>query len=94
MGLELGALRRPCTDPDLSLDFEFGGEYSNEAEGDGVFRVSDDALSATDGGLLELVRTLPFRTEKNAGAGTEGGPAGGGVWPGALLDNFSSAFIL
>ena len=94
-GLDVNALRRSWIDPDLSRTLKVSGEESRDTEGEGVFRVNESALSAMEGDL-EAARTLPLRTEKNAGDVPGGGPVvpGAGVVPGLRLDSFSSALIL
>ena len=94
-GLDVNALRRSWIDPDLSRTLKVSGEESRDMEGEGVFRVNESALSAMEGDL-EAPRTLPLRTEKNAGDVPGGGPVvpGAEVVPGPRLDSFSSALIL
>ena len=97
MGLELKAFNRLWTDPDRSRNLNVSGDDSRDTDGDGVavFRVREFALSAIEGDL-EAARTVPFRTEKNAGdAPLEGAAVPGvAVAPGVLAESFSRALIL
>ena len=79
-------------DPDRSRILKVSGEDSREAEGEGLFRFREFALSAIDGDLEP--RTLPFRTAKNEGDAPGVGPVEGVGIAGPDPCNFSSAFIL
>lgn len=93
VGVDLKASSRFCNELDLDLSriFDVSGDESPEMEGEVWFRVRELARSAMDGDL-EGARTLPFRTEKNAGDAPGVGPVvpAGGV----ELDSFSKALIL
>jgi len=95
IGLVSNVLTRFLIDLDLSLSLNVSGEASRdtsgEAAGEGVFLFNELALSAMDG---EVPRTLPFRTEKKAGAAPGEGPGVGVAVDPGVVENFSSAFIL
>lgn len=89
----LKALSRFWIDPERSRNFDVSGDDSRDTEGEGlgVFRVRELARSAMEGDL-EAARTLPLRTEKNAGEAPVGAVVPGEV-PGALADSFSRALM-
>jgi hypothetical protein len=95
IGLVSKVLTRFFIDLGLSRSLNVSGEASRdtsvEVPGEGVFLFNEFARSAMDG---EVPRTLPFRTEKKAGAAPGEGPVGGVAAAPGVVENFSSAFIL
>lgn len=92
--LDLNALTRLWNDGDLSRILKVSGVDSRDADadGDGVFPVSELARSAIEGDLVEP-RTLFFLpTEKNAELAGVG--LAFAVGSGDKVENFSSALIL